>query len=235
MKRSPRVCIILYLLIAAERLSETAAATENELTVNIAALTEDCFYQECRKGDTIDIEYQVIDGGHGDLDITFHLVDPNGRILVADYKKSENNHQADATVDGPYRFCFDNTFSSYNTKTVFFELIVEGRDDDDAVEYAGVRPEDVYDVTVDEVQAVVSNVRINLNKVRQVQELLKSTEARDRNIAEENYFKVNTFSLVQLCVMLLVGLMQVVMVKGLFDDTSTVHRIWNQLSSKYNR
>lgn len=40
----------------------------------------------------IDIEYQVIDGGNGDLDINFEL-SLEGRILAVDYKKSDNIHR----------------------------------------------------------------------------------------------------------------------------------------------
>lgn len=40
----------------------------------------------------IDIEYQVIDGGQGDLDINFDLA-LDGRVLFADYKKSDNIHR----------------------------------------------------------------------------------------------------------------------------------------------
>lgn len=67
----------------------------------------------------------VIDGGHGDLDISFELQNPNGHPIITEYKKSDNIHRFDAIIDGDYRYCFDNSFSSFNTKTVFFELIIE--------------------------------------------------------------------------------------------------------------
>ncbi|XP_044259660.1 transmembrane emp24 domain-containing protein 5 [Tribolium madens] len=209
---------------------------EREMTVNVEARREDCFFQPAKAGDTIDFEYQVIDGGHGDLDITFHLVDPTGRILVADYKKTENNHRVDAAMNGDYKFCFDNSFSSYNTKTVFFEMIVEGDDnsewDDENIDMLGLRPEDVYEMKVQDIQQVITNVRNHLTKVRHIQDLLKSIEARDRNVIEENFFKVNTFSMVQICTMLVVGCIQVVMVKSLFDDNSKVHKIWKNLNRR---
>lgn len=209
---------------------------EKEITVNIEPGKQDCFYEKVKGGDVIDIDYQVIDGGHGDLDITFHLVDPNGRILKADYKKSENNYRVETTVTGDYRFCFDNTYSLYNAKTVFFELVVEGESgndwgDDNMENYEGLKQEAVYELTVSEIQEVVTRVRSSINKARLIQELLKSTEARDRNMAEENYFKVNSFSIFQIAVMISVGFIQVVMVKSLFDDSSKVHKIWKGFTS----
>lgn len=222
--------LTLFLLI------KCVVSLEREMTVNIEARREDCFFQSAKAGDVIDFEYQVIDGGHGELDITFRLVDPTGRILIADNKKTENNHRVDAAMDGDFRFCFDNSFSSYNTKTVFFELIIEGDDnsewDDENIDMQGLRPEDVYEMKVQDIQEVITNVRNHLTKVRHIQDLLKSVEARDRNVVEENFFKVNTFSLVQICTMLVVGCIQVVMVRSLFDDNSKVHKIWKNLNRR---
>ncbi|KAJ8956755.1 hypothetical protein NQ314_006629 [Rhamnusium bicolor] len=189
---------------------------------------------QIQRGDVIDLDYQVIDGGHGDLDITFHLVNPSGRILVADYKKSENTHRVDAEVSGDYKFCFDNTFSSYNMKTVFFELIIEGNDDsewgsDENLDFEGA--DQIYELKVQDVQEIVTSVRNHLTKVRHLQDLIKSSEARDRNVAEENYFKVNTYSFLQLILMIIVGIIQVVMVKSLFDERSKVHKIWKNFDT----
>lgn len=210
-------------------------SVDKEMTVNIDARKEGCFYETAKKGDAIDIEYQVIDGGHGDLDITFRLADPNGRILIADFKKSENNHRADAEIDGDYRFCFDNTFSSYNTKTIFFELIIENENEsewDSEENPEGLQPEVIYEQQIQDFEETLNEIRSHLKKARHFQDLIKSAEARDRNVAEENYFKVNTFSLIQLVLMMVVGVIQVVMVKSLFDDSSKVHKIWKNLDKR---
>lgn len=210
-----------------------------EITVNIEAGREECFYQFVKEGDAIDVEYQVIDGTHGELDISFKLIEPRGRVIFADYKKSENEHRTDANTSGDYKFCFDNTFSSYNMKTVFFELIVENNDinmdnpdvwGDDA-ELGGLDPDELLDIKVQDLQNVIYKVRTNLNRVQHLQEVLKSHEARDRNIAEENFFKVNTWSVLQIIVMFLVGLIQVIMLKSLFDNKSKAHNIWKRFAS----
>lgn len=208
---------------------------EKELTISVEPRREDCYFQTAKKGEAIDVEYQVIDGGHGDLDITFHLADPSGRILVADFKKPENNHRIEVDTDGDYKFCFDNTFSSYNTKTIFVELIVENEDDqwgDGDIDLQGLRPEEVYELKVEDIQEIVNNVRNQLTKAQQLQSLVKSTEARDRNVAEENYFKVNTYSMFQIGIMMIVGFIQVIMVRSLFDDKSKAHNIWKKLDAK---
>lgn len=59
--------------------------------------------------------------------------------------------------------------------------------------------------------------------------MLRSHEARDRNAAEENYFKVNAWSFFQIIVMVSVGFCQVVMVKSLFDTDSKAHKLWRKM------
>lgn len=227
MKQYATLITTLFLICYAQSL-------EREITISVDPGREDCFFQFIRQGNIIDFDYQVIDGGHGDLDITFHLVDPTGRILVADYKKSENTHRSEASVRGDYKFCFDNTFSSYNSKTVFFELIVETDDDDswgseDSLHFESMSSEQIYELQFLDLQDIMNIIKNHLSKVRHMQDLIKSTEARDRNIAEENYFKVNTYSFLQLILMMVVGLIQVVMVKSLFDEQSKAHKIWRNL------
>lgn len=211
---------------------------EKEVTVNIEAGKEECFFQNIKEGNVIDIEYQVIDGSHGELDISFQLIEPTGRVIFADYKKSENGHRVEAKVTGDYKFCFDNKFSSYNMKTVFFEIIVEGSDDEtwgnndvNLDEFEGLTPDEMLDLRVQDIQDAIYKVRNNLNKVQHLQDTIKSHEARDRNIAEENFFKVNTWSMIQIVLMVIVGMIQVVMLKSLFDNTSKAHNIWKKLAS----
>lgn len=47
-----------------------------------------------------------------------------------------------------------------------------------------------------------------------MQDQLRANEARDRNVAENNYAKVNTWSLVNISVMLVTGIIQVRDVRG---------------------
>ncbi|XP_021916427.1 transmembrane emp24 domain-containing protein 5-like isoform X2 [Zootermopsis nevadensis] len=175
----------------------------------------------------------VIDGGQGEIDISFYLATPSGRIVVSDLKKPENSHRIEASEEGDYRICWDNTFSNFNSKTVFFEIIVESNDDDerdpwdvDFENYDGLSPEELYDMKIQDIQDAMSRVHTHLVKIRHVQDTLRAFEARDRNIAEGNFIRVNYWSMIQIVVMLFVGLIQVIMVKSLFDDKSRVHRFW---------
>jgi len=69
--------------------------------------------------------------------------------------------RTEASEEGDYRMCWDNTFSHFNSKTVFFEIIVESDDDDDDdekdpwdidFEKYGVSPEELYDMKIQDIQ-----------------------------------------------------------------------------------
>lgn len=76
------------------------------------------------------------------------------------------------TEAGDYKVCFDNSFSVFNSKTVFFEISTENdEEDDDNSEikidnpnkndvwgdldqafYAGLRPEEIYEIQVQDIK-----------------------------------------------------------------------------------
>ncbi|XP_044734919.1 transmembrane emp24 domain-containing protein 5 [Chrysoperla carnea] len=228
------IFVILFLITSVQNV----AHYYKEFTVTIEPGTDTCFYHNIKEGQRIDIEYQVIDGGHGDLDINFQLAEPSGRIIYADFKKSDNVHRADIKTTGDYKFCFDNTFSRYNSKAVFFELVIEDAnaeendkwDDNLNADFLdGLTKEEVYDMKMSDIQDVIERVRLQLIKVKHIQDLIRTHEARDRNVAEENFYRVNTWSIFQIVIMIIVGIIQVVMVKSLFDNSSYVMKILKKI------
>jgi protein ERP2 len=70
-------------------------------------------------------------------------------------------YRTEASEEGDYRLCWDNTFSHFNSKTVFFEIIVENDDDGgderdtwdiDFENYGGLSPEELYDIKIQDIQ-----------------------------------------------------------------------------------
>lgn len=140
----------------------------------------------------------MIDGGHGDLDINFEL-SIDGRIIYVDYKKSDNIHRFEQLHPaGDYKFCFDNTISHFNRKTVFFELLIEDPDNpisDGNANFSsiivllltfinlnvtflgeasigdldGLSPEEFYEMKVQDILDIIHVVRSQMTKARQLQ------------------------------------------------------------------
>ncbi|XP_061385036.1 transmembrane emp24 domain-containing protein 5-like isoform X2 [Danaus plexippus] len=169
---------------------------------------------------------EVIDASHGELDVSFQLVDPMGRGIVTDYKKPDNSHRHTSTLEGDYRFCFDNTFSTFSEKTVFFDLLIENdephlNDYDEEKELELGNSAESYMMRVKDVLESVYKVREHVSTARRLQELLSAHEARDRNLAEDMCDRVMNWSLGQMILMLIVGITQVYFLKSLFEDPTS--------------
>ncbi|XP_015211713.1 transmembrane emp24 domain-containing protein 5 [Lepisosteus oculatus] len=192
---------------------------DSDFTFTLPAGRKECFYQTMKKDASLEIEYQVLDGAG--LDVDFYLSSPAGNVLVRDHRKSDGVHTVEAE-DGDYMFCFDNTFSSVSEKIVFFELILdnmeaeEGPDPEDWKEY--VHGTDLLDMKLEDIMETINSVKARLGKSVQIQTLLRAFEARDRNLQESNYERVNLWSCTNLLVMVLVSGVQVYLLRSLFDD-----------------
>lgn len=72
-------------------------------------------------------------------------------------------------------------------------------------------------------QESTETVHRRLERSRQMQTVLRAFEARDRNLLEDNLWRVSFWSCVNMLVMLSVGLTQVYTLRRLFDDKRRVY------------
>nr|XP_057929057.1 transmembrane emp24 domain-containing protein 5 [Doryrhamphus excisus] len=214
-------CVITVLfVVVCERFLALAAfsqSLDSDFTFTLPAGRKECFYQTMKKDASLEIEYQVLDGAG--LDIDFYISSPSGQILYSDQHKSDGMHTIE-TEEGDYMFCFDNMFSTVSEKLIFFELILDNMDGDeepdDWKEY--VHGTDMLDMKLEDIMYTINNVKARLGKSVQIQTVLRAFEARDRNLQESNYYRVNFWSVVNLVVMMLVSGVQVYLVRSLFED-----------------
>ncbi|XP_067930392.1 transmembrane emp24 domain-containing protein 1-like [Watersipora subatra] len=225
------VQMILFLLTA---LSSSAVILVNgfayELTIDVGPGKEECFHQPIlRTGIILDVDYQLIEAQH--LDISFRLNGPQRQVLKMDRRQREGSHQIHITEPGDYQLCFDNTFSAFASKQVFFEVYADIDDDTfpntvpqladpEEVEQA----EEIIDITMEQIKNTLKAVQKHTEKTRSLQALLTSHMKRDRSISEDNYTRVNIFSGIYLSAMVLVSVGQVIMIRSLFN-TGQAHHI----------
>ena len=74
-------------------------------------------------------------------------------------------------------------------------------------------------------QVLIDHVQKNLDQTELAQTALRNYEARDRNIQENNFNRVNLLSCVQAVIMISVGLTQVLLIRNLFDDKGRLHNV----------
>jgi len=202
------------------------SSIERDVTFPIEAQKEECFYEHAIVGQLMEIDYQIIDGGSDGLfSVDFSITGPDGKPLVAETDKSENNHQVTIEADGDYKICFDNKKSRSGSKLIFFELLLDNDGDQD-LDYDDLAPDDDYGDEVEEMGASLKLIKERITKTRHLQEQIRAHEFKDRSIAERNFERINFWSLIHAIVMIVAGLSQVLMIRSIFDEKSPIRKIF---------
>lgn len=172
----------------------------------------------------MEVEYQVIAGSGMDVDFT--ILTPEEVVTVYETRRSDGVHVVEPTEAGDYKICFDNSFSRFSEKTVFFEIIIEGQGGDVGgdEEWAGLEEPDgsLLEYKLEDIRESMDSLHRRLERSRQMQTVLRAFEARDRNLLEDNLWRVSFWSCASVLVMLCVALTQVYTVRKLFDDKRRV-------------
>ncbi|CAH1785565.1 unnamed protein product [Owenia fusiformis] len=197
---------------------------EADFTVVVKAAGRECFYQHVNEGVNIELEYQVVEGG--DLDINFVLSSPSGKVILTEIRRTDGIHRHESTETGEYTLCLDNTFSRFSQKLVFFELITDEESEDELQSWDELTgAEELMEVKLEVFKEKMDILKKNLQKTEQLQNIFKIYEAQDRSIMEDNFMRVNTWSGINLAVMITVGVIQVLMIRNLFEDKSKVSQV----------
>ncbi|XP_068448527.1 transmembrane emp24 domain-containing protein 1b [Clinocottus analis] len=197
---------------------------DSEFTFLVPAGRSECFFQTAMRNGTMEVEYQVIAGAGMDVDFT--IISPEGVHLIIESRRSDGVHVVEATVEGDYQICFDNSFSRFSEKMVFFEIIIEGQGGDVGgdEEWPGLVEPDgsLLEYKLDDIRESMDSLHKRLERSRHMQTALRAFEARDRNLLEDNLWRVSFWSCASVLVMLCVAFTQVYTVRKLFDDKRRV-------------
>jgi len=214
------ICLFDFCLFA------VLEAVEIDLTIYVEPGKKDCFHQFIKKGTHYEVKFQVLSGGTSGAEINVDVLSPAWDLIKGFGTVAKDRFRGEATEDGDHKFCLDNSFSRFSRKLVFFELLTDDEDlNDDAgkvdYDFAEDNTEDIYEVKLEEVKANVDSIRTHLDRSDSMLKSLRAIESRDRWFAERNFERVNFWSSVQLAVMVTVSLVQVLMVRSLFEEKRT--------------
>lgn len=236
------VRIISSWLILSHLIYLTAGKSRHrQMTVEVAAGYEDCFFlEDVKKDQAIDFEYQVTSSssptGNNDITVRIYSPAPEFRTVYENKMFTEGRYEGDADDSGDYKICLDNKVSTWSDKTVWFEVQVEDPEDDydddymDSEEWERIKSnnedtEELFNMKVEEIKTSVHDVRINVGKIRHFQFMLGAQMSKDTHQVDGNFERINFWSVVHLLIMILVGFTQVFMVKQLFEDKSMVKNL----------
>jgi len=215
-----------------------------QMTVEIEAGNDWCFFMpDLYEYQNMDFEFQVTDSssqtGKNDITATITSPKPESRVLFHVVQEEEGSFSEELDKDGDYEICLDNTMSTWSDKVVWFEVTVHDPKDDyyddyiDSYEMKEMvgRNEDyetIFDMKVEDIKESVHTTRNNLGKIKHFQLMLGADMSRDTKHVSSNMETINFWSLVHLSMLLIVGFIQVFMVKQLFADKSLLHKISNR-------
>jgi len=93
-----------------------------ELTFELPDNAKECFHEIITKDTESTLEFQVVTGGHYDVDVI--LTDPTRNVLYKQIKKQYDSFQWTAEKTGEYIACFSNEFSTFSHKLVYIDFQV---------------------------------------------------------------------------------------------------------------
>jgi len=177
-----------------------------ELTFELQDRDTQCFYEEIKKGEKSTVEFQVVTGGHYDIDCT--ITSPTNVEVYKGVKKEYDSHVFTADVDGAYKVCFGNEFSTFSHKLVYMDWYVG-----DEHPFRNPMKGDTVLTQLETSAEVITN---NLREVEDALTHRRLREAQDRKFAEDLNDQTTYWSIGQSFFMLLCGLGQIWALKSFF-------------------
>lgn len=200
--------MLIYQFLALLTLVSLSQSKSTELTFELPDNAKQCFHEDIAAGAKATLEFQVVTGGYYDVDMT--LYDPRQSILYQGVKKQFDTHQWTASMSGQYTFCFNNEFSTFSHKLVYFEIIVGEEDPLPNTSNAAA-------TVMTKFEAAAENIHENLNSIFDAQTHYKLSEAKGRKRAEDLNSRVFWWSAVETIAVVLIGTIQVWTLKSFFS------------------
>ncbi|KAH8377049.1 hypothetical protein KR093_003082 [Drosophila rubida] len=221
--------VLLLLMLSAGGWAEIS---RHRLTIFAEAGRMECYHQAVAATEHIIVEYQVIYGGQGESHINCNLMDPARRLLFTDHKQGQGKYQLVANETGVYKLCFDNTISSFNQKIVVFTLQILPDNHEELERQKTIKEMNTdyqFDRTYSHINDYMTKITVNLMRSRQSQDYIRTLEAKDRKVAESNFTLVNNWSCAQFIAMIVVGMLQVFMLRSIFNTDGRFYKFWKKI------
>jgi len=179
-----------------------------ELTFELPDNAKECFFEVIEKGTEATLEFQVVTGGHYDVDVT--LTGPRKNVLYKEVKKQYDSHTFTADMTGEYKACFSNEFSTFSHKLVYIDFQV-GEEDP----LPGVGE---HLTAMTQMESSSQEVHENLNAIIDYQTHHRLRETAGRKSAEGLNERVMIWSAFVTIAILFVGFGQVFVLKSFFSE-----------------
>lgn len=179
-----------------------------ELTFELPDSAKQCFFQEIDEGVESTIEFQVVTGGHYDVDVL--LMDPKKNVIYKQVKKQYDSYTWTAAMTGEVSVCFSNEFSTFSHKLVYMDFQVG---DEEPLPGIGE-----HLTAMTQLETSAQEVHENLNGIIDYQTHHRLRETQGRKRGEDLNERVMIWSVFVTLSMIIVGISQVMVLKSFFSE-----------------
>merc|ERR1719430_141807 len=197
-----------YLLLTLALLLHCGGVGGVELTFELPDNAKECFHEIIEKDTESTLEFQVVTGGHYDVDVI--LTDPTRNVLYKQIKKQYDSHTWTAAKTGEYIACFSNEFSTFSHKLVYIDFQVGDEDPLPGLEGAAA--------PLTQMESSAQEIHENLNAVIDYQTHHRLRETQGRHRAEELNERIMVWSVFVTVAIFSVGFGQVFVLKSFFSE-----------------
>ncbi|KAF2725200.1 emp24/gp25L/p24 family protein [Polychaeton citri CBS 116435] len=187
------------------------------LTYKLMPNERECFYAWVDKPEAKVAFYFAVQSG-GSFDINYAVYGPNRdptkgeRVILGDNKERQGDFVFTALETGEYRFCFDNSVSTFSDKVVDFEISVENEPKNaELPQKAGASTESLSGV-----EETVIRLSSQISTLTRQQKYFRTRENRNFSTVRSTEKRIFNFSLMESGLMVAMAGLQVFIVKMFF-------------------
>ncbi|XP_038162368.1 transmembrane emp24 domain-containing protein 3 [Cyprinodon tularosa] len=189
-------------------LLHVCAVFGTELTFELPDNEKQCFYEELGKGVRFDIDFQVIAGGNYDVDC--FVTDPFDNVLYNERKKQYDSFSHTTAMEGVYKVCFSNEFSTFTHKVVYMDF--RHGEEQPLLENMS------RSTALTQLESSCVAIHEVLKVVAESQTWYRLREAQDRTKAENLFERVTYWSIGETILLFVIGIGQVMLLRSFFSD-----------------
>ncbi|CZT21583.1 related to ERP2-p24 protein involved in membrane trafficking [Ramularia collo-cygni] len=193
-----------------------SSASATALTYKMSPNEKECFYSHVeQEGAKIAFYFAVQSGGEFDIDYTVYGPDKQPgkeRVFLSGEKEQQGDYVFTATSKGEYRFCFDNSISTFSDKVVDFEISVENESPRASLpQKAGASSEQLGGV-----EESIMRLSGQVSTLTRQQKYFRTRENRNFSTVHSTEARIFNLNLMETGLMIAMAALQVFVVKMFF-------------------
>jgi len=203
---------------------------QRQYVINVANKAEDCYFiPDVKINHVLNFHFVVVSAGRSgqQLDISTKIRAPSGKLVVYSNRKVEDQLLGyQVSEQGDYEICFNNRYSMIEHKRIFWQFEIEGVFDVAKAEAKMLNATmEFYNEAADQVQKVVRKVRSSIARARHQQWWLSTMGQKHQARLEAVQAMIDRWSLGHLFLLVAVGVVQLVVLRRLFESKPTSHKL----------